>query len=139
MEIFVEGPGGRFIAPEGQELQRAREALWGATPIDFANAYIDYTLVDRVELIKFAGRFSALIWLYRTVNEGVTAVSESHAHLQGTGEHRVAGWVGESDLALDEEIYQRQDMLTITAGSIIAASAAALESLATDLLDRSED
>lgn len=140
MQIFVEGPADRgFVPLEGEELQRALESLWETSPTDFADAYIDYDFCERVELVGFARRLSGLIWLHRTVAKGVDAITKKHSHLERTGEHRVPGWAGESDMLLEEEIYLRQDVLNISAGSIIVACAAALESLVTDLLDRDQD
>jgi hypothetical protein len=51
----------------------------------------------------------------------------------------VADWSGESDDNLREEGHLLGDMSTISAGAVIAACAAALESLATSLLDRDTD
>ncbi|MCU7729378.1 hypothetical protein ODJ79_37160 [Actinoplanes sp. KI2] len=140
MQIYVDGPDGHFTPLEGEELERAREALWRSDLISFADKYVDQDLcMEHPAFDEFYRRLSALVWLHRTVDQGVEAISAKHAHSKRTGDHRMSGWAGECDMLLDDEIYLREDLLKINSGALIASCAAALESLASALLDRVED
>ena len=127
------------IPLEDNEVRREPEQDRELSASEFADAYLDHTAIGRVELIKFAERLSALVWLHRTVNERAVTIAQSHAHLRQTGGHLAAAWEAESEDALNDEEGLLRDVIAIASGSIIAACASAMESLATDLLDLDED
>ncbi|WP_280465354.1 hypothetical protein [Nocardia brasiliensis] len=87
------------------------------------------------EVIEFEYRFATLVWLYRTVMTAIDAEDLRLREIMRQGTHRVSGWEGESDLMLNESILILEyDAAPIHAGSILAASCSALESLLTVLL-----
>lgn len=139
MPVIWEEEDGALVPLEGRRLQEAREELWEDEPTFAADAYLDQALTARVEILKFFDRFCSLIWLHRTITAGVTRASDEHARLRQTGQHRVPGWEGESDLGLDQDRDLVEEAAAIGDGAIIAATAAALESLTVDLLDRPGD
>ncbi|MGX9228535.1 hypothetical protein ACWV95_24535 [Streptomyces albus] len=60
--------------------------------------------------------------------------------IRATGTHRGKGWEAESDEALDESVFMLDsDIRQISAGVIIVAAVAALESLMNQMLDQPGD
>jgi hypothetical protein len=94
----------------------------------------------RVEFIAFEYRIASLAWLR---DRTVTSVDIELAEMQATrktGAHRVPGWEGESHLRLDESLFTLDtETRQISAGIIVVAAVAALESLMNQMLDRPGD
>jgi L-alanine-DL-glutamate epimerase-like enolase superfamily enzyme len=107
---------------------------------------------DYVEFVEFGSRFAALVWLHRSLSATLTDGIEQLRSLRASGRHldqrlwghdaADAGWVGpgEYDLVARESLSVLKDDATLIGGGVVILSAtAALESLMTDLLGRSED
>ncbi|MCX5321819.1 hypothetical protein [Streptomyces sp. NBC_00120] len=95
---------------------------------------------SRIEFISFEYRVASLAWLRTKIEKDVDSeVSELRA-TRAAGTHRVEGWEGESDQALDESVFMLDsDIRQISAGVIIVAAVAALESLMNQMLDQPGD
>lgn len=115
--------------------------------MDMAHDYFEPS--GYVEFIEFAGRFAAVVWLYRTLSATLTREVEGLRTLRASGRHRepsfwrhdpefFTAWFGpgECDLVLDESLgLLEDDAGPISGGVIIMSGTAALESLTTSLLE----
>ncbi|MFI1735188.1 hypothetical protein ACH40E_39415 [Streptomyces acidicola] len=95
---------------------------------------------SRIEFVSFEYRISSLAWLRGRITKSVDVeLAELRAHRK-SGAHRVPGWEGESDLMLDEsETVLDTDVRQISAGVIVVAAIAALESLMNQMLNQPND
>ncbi|MFD9432704.1 hypothetical protein [Streptomyces sp. NPDC060002] len=109
----------------------------------YVRAYGDEYFISRhsrIEFVSFEYRISSLAWLRSKITKSVDVeLAELHAHREARA-HRVRGWEGESDLILDESVNVLDtDVRQISAGVIVVASVAALESLMNQMLDQPGD
>ncbi|MFF2566721.1 hypothetical protein [Streptomyces sp. NPDC058084] len=94
----------------------------------------------RIEFVDFEYRLSSLAWLRDKIAKSVDEELAELRAARKSGSHRVTGWEGESDMMLDESVHVLDtDTRQISAGVIVAAAVAALESLMNRLLDRADD
>lgn len=106
-------------------------------PPDLFAAAQDFISVpaDVAEMVQFEYRFSALVWLYRSIHTALESETRKLRELGKSGQHLVRGWEAESDDALSESVgLLEHDAAPIAAGTLITACCSALESLLTDLL-----
>ncbi|MFD5520711.1 hypothetical protein [Streptomyces sp. NPDC127066] len=111
----------------------------GRTILELGDDYF-FSLHGRVEFIVFEYRVASLAWLRdRTLQSVESELAEVRA-TRTSGAHRVPGWEGESDLVLDEALaVLDEDTRQISAGVIVVAAAAALESLMNQMLNQPSD
>ncbi|MFC8274325.1 hypothetical protein ACFUJR_17700 [Streptomyces sp. NPDC057271] len=95
---------------------------------------------NRIEFVDFEYRLSSLAWLRAKIAKSIDAELTELREARESGSHRVAGWEGESDMMLDESTYVLDTSTRqISAGVIVVAAVAALESLMNRLLDQPGD
>ena len=73
-------------------------------PWDVLSASAPYLtrVSDLAEFIKFEYRFSAMVWLHRALANDISGETHALKALRESGQHRVPGWEGESDVVLGE-------------------------------------
>ncbi|WP_158718297.1 hypothetical protein [Streptomyces albus] len=95
---------------------------------------------SRIEFISFEHRVASLAWLRSKIEKGIDLELSELRAIRATGTHRGKGWEAESDEALDESVFMLDsDIRQISAGVIIVAAVAALESLMNQMLDQPGD
>ena len=95
---------------------------------------------SRIEFLAFEHRVASLAWLQSKIEKGVDLELSELRAIRAAGSHRVEGWEGESDTALDESVFMLDsEIRQISAGVIIVAAVAALESLMNQMLDQPGD
>jgi len=112
------------------------EAYWANVdndPHSLADLYLNFHDFDRIEFILFRNRLSAAILVARSAGN---ATSRLRARLEQQGQdgsHRVPGWEGESDDALESSLGVVRDAQEIAIGATILTAVAALELLLKEL------
>ncbi|MFD6677754.1 hypothetical protein ACFWDA_25770 [Rhodococcus zopfii] len=103
-------------------------------PSSASDIYLDFHKFDTIEFIIFADRLSSAVLVYRSACSQLEHMRQRFLQQKATGGHRVAGWEGESDIGLDENIGVVKESYTIAAGAATVTAVAALESLLIDLV-----
>ncbi|NED88511.1 hypothetical protein G3I76_51605, partial [Streptomyces sp. SID11233] len=120
-------------------LEELNEPLGGADEEMYISAHAaEYfsSRHSRIEFISFEHRVASLAWLSSRIEKSVDLELSELRAIRAAGTFRIKGWEGESDEAmfmLDSDIRQ------ISAGVIIVAAVAALESLMNQILDQPGD
>ncbi|WP_255788331.1 hypothetical protein, partial [Mycobacteroides abscessus] len=77
--------------------------------------------------------------MYRSTRDQLKEMRGKFLEVKQSGRHRVSGWEGESDMAMDENLGVIEDAYIIAAGTATVAAVAALESLLIDLVPDDQD
>ena len=96
--------------------------------------YSDLVLFERVELIVFAQRFSAVAWFHEYSASDTNDALAEHRRAMARGEYVIDGWGIEPLEAAAEQETTLERALTLQYGSFELMAIAALETLFGDLL-----
>lgn len=99
-----------------------------------SSLYLDFHQFDTIEYLIFSNRLSSAILVYRSARDQLREMRENFLKVKQSGKHRVPGWEGESDMAMDENLGVLDDAYIIAAGAATVTAVAALESLLIDLV-----
>ena len=106
-------------------------------PTFLADLYIDFHDFDRIEFLVFKDRLSSAVFIAAMARRGIDEVLTRSEITRKNGSHRVPGWEGESEMALDEAVGIAKYSYKISIGATIVTAVAALESLLADLASTS--
>jgi hypothetical protein len=107
-------------------------------PSVLADLYLDFYNFSRIEFLIFRNRLSSAILVANAAKKTIADMEATFKAQQKSGSHRVQGWEGESDDALEENLGIIKDTYRISIGATIVTAVAALESLLIDLTPDSE-
>ncbi len=108
-------------------------------PSSAASLYLNFHQFDTIEYLIFSNRLSSAILMYRSTRDQLKEMRGKFLEVKQSGRHRVSGWEGESDMAMDENLGVIEDAYIIAAGTATVAAVAALESLLIDLVPDDQD
>src|SRR6266508_534552 len=96
------------------------EAYWANVdndPHSLADLYLNFHDFDRIEFILFKDRLSAAILVARSAGNATSRLRARLEQQRQDGSHRVPGWEGESDDALESSLGVVQDAQEIAIGA----------------------
>jgi hypothetical protein len=102
-------------------------------PSSLADLYLDFDIFSRIEFIIFKNRLSSAILVSNAAKKTLDEMKAKFMAQQKSGSHRIPGWEGECDDALEENQGIIEETYRISIGATIVMAVAALESLLIDL------
>ncbi|MGW5111443.1 hypothetical protein [Nocardia sp. NPDC004123] len=136
--MYFKGDPGDPLSPltpmSQEEMEQSYCADADESPSSLADLYVDFHDFDDPRFLEFTSRLGAAIFLFRTIGKASKHQLDHLRAVKDSGSHRVRGWEGESDMAIDEDTYAISDAEIIGYGAVTVAAVAALEALAEDLI-----
>jgi hypothetical protein len=119
---------------EAERIQAYWEAA-DANPEMLASFYLNFHLFASVEFHVFSDRLSAAILVANSARHAVKQLTDGLQKERQEGSHRLPGWEGECDEAMESSLQVVQDAERFAVGAAIVTAVAALEGLLSDLVD----